>query len=257
MNTEKDRCDVLLNTSRREVIDALTACLQPSGLGLSTTDTVASTWSHILHRAPLALVIDVTAPTDPECWNLCRACAELNQSRVIALIDDNDEVMQVQALAYGADQCVTLSSGLQQLAVYLTAQQVLHSSSRLPTVPTARETPTLRIDIERRRVFRDRERVSLSRQEFALLVLLARSEGNIVPHCDIQRALWKSHRLSYRGLIKQYVLRLRRKIEPDPAHPIYLETVRGIGYCLLHSDFGRGDGIASPGDQVVRSLGQP
>ncbi len=226
---------VLLISAKPELHGMLRERLAAADLYLAAADSSSAAWGSIFQHSLHAVVIDLTSAKDPEVWNLCRACAELSQAPVIGLISAEDERSRVLAFACGVDQCFVPPVGLAELVTYLTVHPVFHRSPRSgDVVKSIPETLSLVVDLERRRVFRNRRPVSLSRIEFALLLLLARRGEQVVETDDIRRALWKSRRLSP-GMVKQYIWRLRCKIEPDPGHPVYLETVRGLGYCLHHS----------------------
>ncbi len=92
----------------------------------------------------------------------------------------------------------------------------------------------LSIDLENHLVYHNQQLILLSRQEFALLELLVRNEGQVVRLEKIYRTLWpEEDRISRQDNLKHYIYRLRHKIETDPAHPYHLQTVRGKGYRLV------------------------
>ncbi len=228
---------VLLVSGKSEVHQALGSRLAAAGFAWTTADSSSEVWRRIFQGPLHAILIDLTGANGSETWNLCRACAELSNGLVIGLIGEDDKAIRMQALAYGANQCFVSPGDLPELIVYLTAQQVYHGHPGVSRAQSDVETPSLVIDLDRRRVFRDRQPVSLSRIEFALLSLLAAHHDEVVEPDRIRRTLWKSRSRSMSpGMVKQYVWRLRCKIESDPDHPAYLETVRGLGYCLHHSN---------------------
>ena len=90
---------------------------------------------------------------------------------------------------------------------------------------------SLSIDTAANRVTADGREVDLTKAEYRLLCLLARNPGIVVTREHILDELW-DHTGDFvdDNTLSVYVRRLREKIEPDPAHPIYLITVRGFGY---------------------------
>jgi two-component system response regulator RegX3 len=72
--------------------------------------------------------------------------------------------------------------------------------------------------------------VYLTPKEFEVLRLLVRHAGKVLSTDAILARVWGADWIGEPDLVKQYVYRLRRKIEPDPSSPRYLHTVRGGGY---------------------------
>jgi DNA-binding response OmpR family regulator len=90
----------------------------------------------------------------------------------------------------------------------------------------------VQIDTNRRQVFLNGERVSLTYTEFSLLEMLFRQPGRIVPRAEILEDLWgyPPRRAADLRVVDVYVARLRSKLEPDPRNPELIITVRGTGY---------------------------
>jgi DNA-binding response OmpR family regulator len=94
-----------------------------------------------------------------------------------------------------------------------------------------KDSGELRIDWQNHIIRRNGSMIFLSAQDWALLELLARQEGQDIASHKIARALWPlEDRLSRQDNLKHYIYRLRSKLENDPRRPQYLQTVPGIGY---------------------------
>ena len=91
----------------------------------------------------------------------------------------------------------------------------------------------LRIDLDRHRVTVGDREVKLTNTEFRLLEVLARNAGQIMPNELLLSRVWGPEAVDEVDYVKVFTYRLRRKIEPDPAHPRYLLTERGLGYRLV------------------------
>ncbi|MCR4405769.1 MAG: response regulator transcription factor [Anaerolineae bacterium] len=97
--------------------------------------------------------------------------------------------------------------------------------------PEAVRVGDLLVDLRARQVMRGDEEVCLTRLEFDLLAYLVRNAGRVVGYDELLREVWGyDYTAGGQETIKSCVKRLRRKIEPDPAQPRYLVTVRGVGY---------------------------
>jgi two-component system KDP operon response regulator KdpE len=140
-----------------------------------------------------------------------------------------DEIEKVAALDAGADDYVTKPFGVDELLARLRAALRRAEPSTEPVL----EVGSLRIDLERREVTRDGERVQLTPHEYGLLTLLARNEGKLLTHKAILREVWGEAYSDESHYLHVYVSQLRRKLEPDPARPRTILTEPGVGYRLV------------------------
>jgi DNA-binding response OmpR family regulator len=111
---------------------------------------------------------------------------------------------------------------------------VLRRSSTEPNGSRTRtiELDGLTLDVGLHRVTVEGRTVNLTRIEFRLLHELALHAGELVTHEELARRVWGYHESPHGSITKSHIRNLRRKIEPDPAHPRYLHTVPGLGYRL-------------------------
>ena len=90
----------------------------------------------------------------------------------------------------------------------------------------------LRIDAGMRRLTRDDRVIDLSAREFDILRLLAEAAGRVVERQQLFASVWGPSFYGDERALDVYIRMIRKKIEPDPSRPIYLHTVRGVGYRL-------------------------
>ena len=90
----------------------------------------------------------------------------------------------------------------------------------------------LRIDTGMRRLTRDERVIELSAREFDILRLLAEAAGRVVERQVLFASVWGPTFYGDERALDVYIRMIRKKIEPDPSQPIYLRTVRGVGYRL-------------------------
>ncbi len=88
----------------------------------------------------------------------------------------------------------------------------------------------LKIISSKRQLFRDKEEISMTNKEFGILELLVRNKGQVFSKEQIYDQVWGESYFSDNRNIIAYINKIRKKIEPDPVHPIYILTVWGIGY---------------------------
>jgi len=97
-------------------------------------------------------------------------------------------------------------------------------------VPSAVEVGPVRMDVERHVVTVNNGAVNLPLKEFELLEILLRNAGRVLTRMQLIDRVWGSDYVGDTKTLDVHVKRLRSKIEPDPANPRYLVTVRGLGY---------------------------
>lgn len=163
------------------------------------------------------------------------ACRELRQGSevpVIILTVRNAEQDKVGALDAGADDYVTKPFGMQELLARIRA-----ALRRAPTSPEGGPrslvTKDLEIDFETRRVRVRDETVRLTPKEFDLLRYLISQGGKPVPHRELLQAVWGPDYGDQSDYLRVFINHLRRKIEPDPSHPIYILTEPWVGYVFV------------------------
>lgn len=88
----------------------------------------------------------------------------------------------------------------------------------------------LSMDLESREVIRYGKKVGLTYTEFEILQLLARHPGKVFSKDQIYTLVWKEEYSGDCNIIMSHIHNIREKIEDDPAHPVYIQTVWGVGY---------------------------
>lgn len=137
---------------------------------------------------------------------------------------------KVEALDAGADDYVTKPFQVDELLARLRAL-----SRR---VATASEDPVVRfadvtVDLAAKSVSRAGERVHLTPTEWRILEFLARNPGTLVTRQALLKDLWGTEQVTDTGYLRLYMSQLRKKLEPDPGHPVHLLTEQGMGYRLV------------------------
>jgi two-component system, OmpR family, KDP operon response regulator KdpE len=146
---------------------------------------------------------------------------------VLVLSARADSQDKVQALDAGADDYVTKPFDMPELLARLRA--VLRRGSAAADVPVVR-TDHFVIDLAARQVTVGDQVVRLTPTEWALLTELVRARGRLVGQRQLLQTVWGPAYQRETNYLRVYLAQLRRKLEPDPAHPRYLRTEPGMGY---------------------------
>jgi DNA-binding response OmpR family regulator len=181
---------------------------------------------------PDLVVLDVNLP-DIDGFALCRQMRQEADTPIIMLTVRGDEDDVVQGLELGADDYIHKPFSPRQLVARI--QAVLRRAGKSP-VPAVHRVGDLTLDVSRREAKISPDRiVSLTSLETKLLDYLMVNAGHVLTGDSIIDHVWGVEGAD-RDMLRQLVHRLRRKLEPDPTNPRYIETVSGLGYGLTLPD---------------------
>ena len=160
---------------------------------------------------------------------VCRELRTRSAVPVIMLTARDSEVDKVVGLELGADDYVTKPFSHRELVARIRA--VLRRQSPAgEDDSTALEAGPVRMDVDRHLVTVSGTAVQLPLKEFDLLELLLRNAGRVLTRAQLIDRVWGSDYVGDTKTLDVHVKRLRAKVEPDPAAPKHIVTVRGLGY---------------------------
>jgi DNA-binding response OmpR family regulator len=179
-------------------------------------------------RRPDLLILDVMMP-GVDGLDLCRILRAESDVPILLLTARSTEEDKLLGLDIGADDYVTKPFSPRELAARVRVL-LRRSGKQSPDRPDVHRIGDLEIDAARFQVRVGGRAVTLTAKEFAILELLASEPGRVFTRAQIiDRVFGFDHDIVERT-IDQHVLNLRRKIEPDPAEPTYVQTAYGRGY---------------------------
>jgi len=149
---------------------------------------------------------------------------------IIVLSVRDDETDKVLALDAGADDYVTKPFGMDELLARLRAALRRGAAADEPAVV---ETPDFVVDLSDRVVRRGDEVVRLTPTEWHVVEVLVRRPGRLVTHRELLQEVWGPSYGRETNYLRVYMAQIRRKLEPEPAHPRYFQTEPGVGYRFL------------------------
>lgn len=160
---------------------------------------------------------------------VCKQLRQRSQVPIIMLTAKDTEIDKVVGLELGADDYVTKPYSSRELVARIRA--VLRRQTETEELVTSTvEGGPVRMDIERHVVSVNREQTAMPLKEFELLEMLLRNAGRVLTRGQLIDRVWGSDYVGDTKTLDVHIKRLRSKIEPDPSHPRYLVTVRGLGY---------------------------
>jgi two-component system, OmpR family, response regulator RegX3 len=160
---------------------------------------------------------------------VCRQLRGRSNVPIIMLTAKDTEVDKVVGLELGADDYVTKPYSKAELIARIKA--VLRRQSDLSeSIDPVLVAGPVRIDVERHQVNVNNESISLPLKEFELLEFLVRNSGRVLTRAQLIDRVWGSDYFGDTKTLDVHVKRLRAKIETDPANPVFIQTIRGLGY---------------------------
>ena len=178
------------------------------------------------------IILDVMLP-GLDGWQILKSVRHGGQSTPVLFLTARDAVEdRVKGLELGADDYLVKPFAFAEL---LARVRTLLRRGRNGTEPTTLSVADLELDLLRRRVMRAGKRIDLTAKEFALLELLMRREGEVLPRTLIASQVWDMNFDSDTNVIEVAVRRLRGKID-DNFDTKLIQTVRGMGYVLEAPD---------------------
>jgi two-component system response regulator RegX3 len=177
------------------------------------------------------VLLDLMLPGLPG-TEVCRQLRSRSNVPIIMLTAKDAEIDKVVGLELGADDYVTKPYSARELVARIRA--VLRRRGDAAEAPSegVLEAGPVRMDVERHTVSVDGEPVALPLKEFDLLEFLLRNAGRVLTRGQLIDRVWGADYVGDTKTLDVHVMRLRAKLEPDPATPKFLLTVRGLGYKL-------------------------
>jgi two-component system KDP operon response regulator KdpE len=219
---------VLVVDDEPQILRALQTNLRGAGYDVATAASAQDALSTAAMRPPDAVILDLVLP-DGSGIDVARELRSWSTAPILVLSVVGDEAEKVAALDAGADDYVQKPFGIDELLARLRA--LLRRAG--PSTEPVLEVGELVIDLEKRSVTMGGRPIALTPHEYALLRLLAQNEGKLLTHQAILREVWGPAYDAESHYLHVYVSQLRRKLEPDPARPMYLLTEPGAGYRLV------------------------
>lgn len=221
---------VLIIEDDKSIQNLLRISLKAHGYTCDVTETGLSGLSLFMANNPDIILLDLGLP-DIDGFDVLTQI-RMNSSIPIIVISARDqEKEKVSALDAGADDYITKPFNIPELIARI--RVALRHSAPREIESSLFAVGGLFIDFERRIVSVDKKEVHLTPIEYKLLVLLAEHSGKVLTHQFIQKKIWGYETNDEYQLLRVFMANIRRKIEPDSTHPLYILTEIGIGYRLI------------------------
>ena len=165
-------------------------------------------------------------------------CKKIRQKEILTpilmLTSKSEEFDKVLGLELGADDYLTKPFSIRELvarvkAIFRRLEMAQHPAQEQGE-SVELEFGNQKINLEKRKVTLDNKQIELTAKEFDLLALFAQKPGRTFTRTDLLDTIWGYQFAGYEHTVNSHINRLRSKIEDDPTHPLYIQTVWGVGY---------------------------
>jgi DNA-binding response OmpR family regulator len=187
------------------------------------------------HRPDLIL-LDLMLP-EISGTEVCRIVRAESGVPILMLTAKSAEVDKVVGLELGADDYVTKPFSFRELLARIRALLRRTEAQGAPEPETV-DLGRVRVDLSGRRLMRDGQVLPVKPKAFELLAFLIRNAGHVFTRDQLLEKVWGYDYAGETRTVDVHIHWLRAQIEEDAANPVYLETVRGVGYVLRRPDAG-------------------
>lgn len=224
---------ILIVDDEEMLVKGLKRSLEAEGFEIDTAYNGTQALEKCLNHHFDLLILDLMLP-EIDGYEVFRRVRQVSQIPIIMVTAKGEDVDKIIGLELGADDYLAKPFNTRELIARIRA--VLRRSSKDIQTPDRdireiRAGTSVRINISRRTVFVDDKEIdTLTAKEFDILLLLVKHPGQIYTREDLIRLVWGYDYVGEDRTVDVHIRRLRDKIEPDPAHPRFIQTKWGVGY---------------------------
>lgn len=199
-----------------------------------TAKTGASAIMDVASYRPDVIMLDLGLP-DMDGVDVIKKVRSWTNTPIIVVSARSDDLDKVVALDAGADDYLTKPFSVDELLARLRValRRVRYDNEKISAEASQYQNGALRIDYAAGCAYLEEQEVHLTPIEYRLLCLLAKNTGKVLTHNYILKEIWGNTLVSDTPSLRVFMATLRKKIEPVPAEPRYIQTHIGVGYRML------------------------
>lgn len=183
---------------------------------------------------PDVVILDIMLP-DIDGIEVCKKIREFSYCSILFLSSKNDDIDKILGLSSGGDDYITKPFSPREIVFRVKAQlRRQQYQSIIPSDSEVIKVGDITIDIERNRVYKDRNEIELTGREYYLLSYMAQNVNKIIGKERLYEQVWGVYSSICDNTIMVHIRHIREKIEDNPSNPKILITVKGLGYKLVN-----------------------
>ena len=226
---------VLVADDDGKIVEVMKLYLERDGYQVLTAGDGMRTLQAVRELHPDVVVLDLMMP-DLDGLDVCRVLRAESNVPIIMLTARTTENDRILGLDLGADDYVTKPASPREVVARVRAVLRRVAEKEAERGPQQLRLGELMVDFRRHEARAGERRVPLTPTEFKLLKVLATEPGRAFSRTELIDQVLGSGYEGFERTIDAHVKNLRRKIEPDPSHPRYLQAVFGVGYRLEEAE---------------------
>jgi DNA-binding response OmpR family regulator len=218
---------ILVIEDDRAVQKALKRLFEGEGFAVDIAGNGAAGLEMFRAAAPSVLVLDLSLPGTPG-QDVCREISQATPSLPIIILSARTEVMdKVLLLELGAHDYVTKPFSPRELLARV--RTAMRRSTRTPLTETFK-FGDVKVDFTKMELSREGSPVQLTSQEFKVLKFMIQNAERVLSREELLNLVWGYRNYPSTRTVDNHILRLRQKLEKDPANPLHFRTVHSAGY---------------------------
>lgn len=228
---------ILVVDDEQSISTLLQYNLEQAGFSVSSAFDGEEGLQSCIKEEPDLLVLDLMLPK----MDGIEVCKELRQRKIMVpilmLTAKDDEFDKVLGLELGADDYMTKPFSPREVvarvkAILRRSQSQVEADEKDPTESDQVMIGNLKVLPEHYEAYYGNERLDLTPKEFELLLYLAKHKGRVLTRDQLLSAVWNYDFAGDTRIVDVHISHLREKIEPNTKKPLYIKTIRGLGYKL-------------------------
>jgi two-component system, OmpR family, response regulator RegX3 len=222
---------ILIVEDESSFSEALSFLLGKEGYEVAVAATGADAIKQFNENGADLILLDLMIP-EISGVEVCKTIRTTSQVPIIMLTAKDSEIDKVVGLELGADDYVTKPYSSRELIARIKAVLRRGSSEDVATEQGIHSVAGIRLDVGKHQVTVNGNLITLPLKEFELLEFLMRNSGRVLTRTQLIDRIWGGDYYGDTKTLDVHIKRLRSKIEADPANPVLIQTIRGLGYKL-------------------------
>jgi two-component system response regulator RegX3 len=222
---------ILIVEDESSFSEALSFLLGKEGYEVDIAETGTEAIKKFNENGADLVLLDLMIP-EVSGVEVCKAIRATSQVPIIMLTAKDSEIDKVVGLELGADDYVTKPYSSRELIARIKAVLRRGASDDVPSEHGIHSVAGIRLDTGKHQVTVNGTLISLPLKEFELLEFLMRNSGRVLTRTQLIDRIWGGDYYGDTKTLDVHIKRLRSKIEADPANPVLIQTIRGLGYKL-------------------------